>query len=95
MFCSAPVVSGLTTGSREIRGKILGIVGYGHIGSQLGIIAERTGDFSGCGASYRLACAESAFALKILLEDSDVVSLHVPVYSKPAISCPPDTINDA
>src|SRR5690606_17607517 len=30
----------LATGSHEVRGKTLGIVGYGHIGSQLGVLAE-------------------------------------------------------
>src|SRR5207302_8558811 len=30
----------VATGSREVRGKTLGIVGYGHIGSQVGLLAE-------------------------------------------------------
>lgn len=68
-------------GSREIRGKTLGIVGYGHIGSQLGIIAESMGMrviFQDVESKLPLGNAEVRFALKDLLADSDVVSLHVP-----------------
>jgi D-3-phosphoglycerate dehydrogenase len=69
------------TGSREIRGKTLGIVGYGHIGSQLGIIAESMGMrviFQDIESKLPLGNADVRFALKDLLEESDVVSLHVP-----------------
>lgn len=69
------------TGSREIRGKTLGIVGYGHIGSQLGIIAESMGMrviFQDVESKLPLGNAEVRHALKDLLQDSDVVSLHVP-----------------
>lgn len=68
-------------GSREIRGKTLGIVGYGHIGSQLGIIAESMGMrviFQDVESKLPMGNAEVRFALKDLLEESDVVSLHVP-----------------
>lgn len=69
------------TGSREIRGKTLGIVGYGHIGSQLGIIAESMGMkviFQDVESKLPLGNAESRYQLDDLLAESDVVSLHVP-----------------
>ena len=69
------------TGSREIRGKTLGIVGYGHIGIQLGIIAESMGMrviFQDVESKLPLGNAEVRPSLKSLLRESDVVSLHVP-----------------
>ena len=69
------------TGSTEIRGKTLGIVGYGHIGSQLGIIAESMGMrviFQDVENKLPLGNAEPRDSLESLLNDSDVVSLHVP-----------------
>ena len=69
------------TGSTEIRGKTLGIVGYGHIGSQLGIIAESMGMrviFQDVENKLPLGNAEARDSLESLLNDSDVVSLHVP-----------------
>lgn len=69
------------SGSTEIRGKTLGIVGYGHIGSQLGIIAESMGMrviFQDIESKLPLGNAEARSSLAELLGDSDVVSLHVP-----------------
>lgn len=69
------------TGSTEIRGKTLGIVGYGHIGSQLGIIAESMGMkviFQDVESQLPLGNAENRYLLDELLAESDVVSLHVP-----------------
>ncbi len=69
------------TDSREIRGKILGIVGYGHIGSQLGILAESLGmkvAFFDIENKLPLGNAETRGALNTLLSEADVVSLHVP-----------------
>ena len=69
------------SGSTEIRGKTLGIVGYGHIGSQLGIIAEGMGMrviFQDIESKLPLGNAESRVDLNTLLAESDVVSLHVP-----------------
>lgn len=69
------------SGSREIRGKTLGIVGYGHIGTQLGIIAESMGMrviFQDVESKLPLGNAEVRTSLKALLKDADVVSLHVP-----------------
>ena len=68
-------------GAREIRGKTLGIVGYGHIGSQLGILAESLGMrvlFYDIEHKLPLGNAESRGSFAALLAESDVVSLHVP-----------------
>lgn len=68
-------------GSVEVRGKTLGIVGYGHIGTQLGILAEHIGmrviyfDVSG---KLPLGNARPVTKLAQLLAMSDLVSLHVP-----------------
>ena len=65
----------------EIRGKTLGIIGYGHIGTQLSILAESLGmkviyyDITG---KLPLGNAKVCFTLKELLSHSDFVSLHVP-----------------
>jgi len=68
-------------GSREIRGKILGVVGYGHIGKQLGALAENLGMqvlYYDITNQLSLGNAKSTFSLDELLTKSDVVSLHVP-----------------
>ncbi len=68
-------------GSREIRGKTLGIVGYGHIGSQLSIIAESLGMkvvFYDIVKKLPLGNAQSMRNLSDLLQVADFVSLHVP-----------------
>jgi len=69
------------SGSTEIRGKTLGIVGYGHIGSQLGIIAESMGMrviFQDIENKLPLGNAEARSSLESLLKEADVISLHVP-----------------
>ena len=69
------------SGSTEIRGKTLGMVGYGHIGSQLGIIAENMGMrviFQDIENKLPLGNAEARDSLDALLKEADVVSLHVP-----------------
>ncbi len=68
-------------GSREVRGKTLGIVGYGHIGSQLSILAESMGMkvvFFDVIKKLPLGNAKPKRTLAELLESSDFVSLHVP-----------------
>ena len=68
------------TGSRELRGKTLGIVGYGAIGSQLSVLAEALGMrvvFHDLSERLALGNARQAPSLDALLADSDVVSLHV------------------
>ncbi|GAB4193208.1 MAG: phosphoglycerate dehydrogenase [Wenzhouxiangellaceae bacterium] len=67
--------------SYEVRGKTLGIVGYGHIGTQLGILAESLGMqvlYYDIVNKLPLGNARAADNLEQLLGNSDVVSLHVP-----------------
>ncbi|MDO8860224.1 phosphoglycerate dehydrogenase [Haliea sp. E1-2-M8] len=67
--------------SYEIRGKRLGIVGYGNIGMQLGVIAEGLGmqvQFYDVVSKLPLGNARQLPNLEQLLAQSDVVSLHVP-----------------
>ena len=69
------------THSHEIRGKNLGIIGYGHIGAQLGILAEGLGmnvTFYDIEHKLPLGNARSRSSLQELLQESHVVSLHVP-----------------
>ncbi|MEM7629032.1 MAG: phosphoglycerate dehydrogenase [Planctomycetota bacterium] len=68
-------------GSREIRGKTLGIVGYGHIGSQVSVLAEAMGMrvmYYDAVPKLPLGNAEPVRSLGELLERSDAVTLHVP-----------------
>ncbi|MDO6513858.1 phosphoglycerate dehydrogenase [Neptuniibacter sp. 2_MG-2023] len=67
--------------SYEIRGKKLGIVGYGSIGSQLSVIAEAMGMdvyFYDVVTKLSLGNAKQVGSLKELLNISDIVTLHVP-----------------
>lgn len=69
------------SGSREVRGKTLGIVGYGHIGSQVSILAEALGmkvRFFDVLRKLPLGNAQPRSSLKDLLVESDFVTLHVP-----------------
>ena len=69
------------TGAFEVRGKILGIVGYGNIGSQLSNLAEAMGMrvvFHDLTDKLRHGNTEPVDSLEALLAVSDVVSLHVP-----------------
>jgi D-3-phosphoglycerate dehydrogenase / 2-oxoglutarate reductase len=68
-------------GSREVRGKTLGIVGYGNIGSQLSNLAEAMGMrviFFDQTDKLRHGNTEPVETLEDLLAVSDVISLHVP-----------------
>ncbi|MCR6627330.1 MULTISPECIES: phosphoglycerate dehydrogenase [Pseudoxanthomonas] len=68
-------------GSHEVRGKTLGIIGYGHIGTQVGVLAEALGMhvlFHDIETKLSLGNARSAVSLDDLLAQSDVVTLHVP-----------------
>jgi len=69
------------TGSYEVRGKILGIVGYGHIGSQLSVLAESIGMkvcFYDIGMAMPLGNSKQYASLEQVLRKSDFVTLHVP-----------------
>ena len=68
-------------GCYELRGKTLGIVGYGHIGSQVSILAESMGMkvvFYDITNKLALGNAESCKSLDELLKKSDIITLHVP-----------------
>jgi D-3-phosphoglycerate dehydrogenase len=68
-------------GSYELRGKTLGLVGYGNIGSQLSVLAESLGMkvvFYDIETKLPLGNASAVKSLKELLQQSDIVSLHVP-----------------
>ncbi|HEY0434387.1 MAG TPA: phosphoglycerate dehydrogenase, partial [Chitinophagaceae bacterium] len=68
-------------GSYELRGKTLGIVGYGNIGSQVSVLAEALGMkvlFYDVETKLPLGNATDASSLRDLLKNSDVVTLHVP-----------------
>lgn len=68
-------------GSREIRGKTLGIVGYGNIGSQIAVLAEAMGlrvIYHDHTDKLRHGNVEPAASLDDLLSRSDIVTLHVP-----------------
>ncbi len=67
--------------SHEIRGKVLGIVGYGSIGSQLSVLAESLGMqvvFFDTVKKLPLGNARQLLSLDALLREADIVSLHVP-----------------
>jgi D-3-phosphoglycerate dehydrogenase / 2-oxoglutarate reductase len=68
-------------GSHELRGKTLGIVGYGNIGSQLSVLAEAIGMkvvYFDTDTKLPLGNAECKKSLKDLLQVADIVSIHVP-----------------
>lgn len=68
-------------GAYEARGKTLGIIGYGNIGSQVGTLAELAGMnviFHDVEAKLPRGNAKASHSLKRLLAQSDVVTLHVP-----------------
>jgi len=69
------------SGSYETRDKVLGIVGYGHIGTQVGVLAESLGMrviFHDIETKLSLGNARAVSSLDELLERADVVTLHVP-----------------
>jgi D-3-phosphoglycerate dehydrogenase len=68
-------------GSYELRGKTLGIIGYGNIGSQVSVLAEALGmkiRFFDIETKLPLGNAVACKSLKEVVSQSDIVSLHVP-----------------
>ncbi|KFI65553.1 phosphoglycerate dehydrogenase [Bifidobacterium cuniculi] len=68
------------SGSHEVRGKTLGIIGYGNIGSQLSVLAEALGMrvvFFDIEEKLALGNAQRCDSLEELLEQSDAVTIHV------------------
>ena len=68
-------------GSYEVRGKCLGVVGYGHIGTQIGLLAEALGMqviYYDIETKLALGNARAVPSLDALLETADLVTLHVP-----------------
>jgi D-3-phosphoglycerate dehydrogenase len=68
------------TGSHEIRGRTLGIIGYGNIGSQLSVLAENLGMsviFYDTADKLAMGNARRMASLDELIEHADVVTLHV------------------
>ena len=69
------------SGSYELRGKTLGIIGYGNIGSQVSVLAEALGMkviFYDVETKLPLGNATDVRTLKEVLINSDVVTIHVP-----------------
>lgn len=67
-------------GAHEVRGRTLGIIGYGNIGSQLSVLAEALGMsviFYDIEEKLALGNAEAASSMEEVLGASDIVSLHV------------------
>lgn len=71
----------VASGSWEVRGKTLGIVGYGHIGSQVGVLAEALGlrvVYYDTGNKLPMGNNRPCASLQEVLQTADFVTLHVP-----------------
>lgn len=69
------------SGAHEVRGRTLGIVGYGHIGQQVGLLGEAFGMrvlFVDVQKKLALGLARPLASLEQLLDESDFLTLHVP-----------------
>jgi D-3-phosphoglycerate dehydrogenase / 2-oxoglutarate reductase len=80
-LCHRGVWDKSAAGSFEIRGKTLGIIGYGAIGSQVSVLAEGLGMkvvFFDVINKLPMGNAHQAASLDLLLAQADIVSLHVP-----------------
>lgn len=81
MECHRGGWSKSAAGSYELRGKVMGIVGYGHIGTQVGVLAESMGMrviYYDIEPKLALGNARAVESLQVLLATADVVTLHVP-----------------
>jgi D-3-phosphoglycerate dehydrogenase / 2-oxoglutarate reductase len=70
-----------SSGSHELRGKTLGIIGYGNIGAQVSVLAEAMGMkviFYDVETKLPMGNARDTKSLKELMSEADVVTLHVP-----------------
>lgn len=79
--CHAGIWNKKSIGCYELRGKTLGIIGYGHVGSQLSVLAEAMGlqvQFYDTVPKLALGNAKQAASLDALLSSSMFISLHVP-----------------
>jgi D-3-phosphoglycerate dehydrogenase len=68
-------------GSFELRGKTMGIIGYGNIGTQLSVMAEGMGmrvQFYDIETKLPLGNAQARKSIKEIVSSSDIISLHVP-----------------
>lgn len=68
-------------GAHEVRGRTLGIIGYGHIGSQISVLAEALGMrviYFDIISKLALGNARQVRTLHDLLKEADLVTLHVP-----------------
>ena len=68
-------------GSFELRGKTMGIIGYGNIGTQLSVMAEAMGmrvHFYDIETKLPLGNAQARKSIKEIVSSSDIISLHVP-----------------
>jgi D-3-phosphoglycerate dehydrogenase len=68
-------------GSFELRGKTMGIIGYGNIGTQLSVMAEAMGmrvQFFDIETKLPLGNAQAKKSIKEIVSSSDIISLHVP-----------------
>jgi len=69
------------SGSHELRGKTIGIIGYGNIGSQVSVLSEALGMkviFYDAETKLPLGNASDSKSLKELMQKSDIITLHVP-----------------
>ena len=72
-------------GSFELRGKTMGIIGYGNIGTQLSVMAEAMGmrvQFFDIETKLPLGNAQAKKSIKDIVSSSDIISLHVPETSQ-------------
>lgn len=72
------------SGSHELRGKTIGIIGYGNIGSQVSVLAESLGMkvlFYDAETKLPLGNASDSKSLKELMQHADIITLHVPEIS--------------
>jgi D-3-phosphoglycerate dehydrogenase len=72
----------VSTGCYEIRGKTLGIIGYGHIGTQVGVLAEAFGMrtiYYDIATRLPIGNIRSVPTMRDLMAEADFVTLHVPL----------------